>query len=166
MKKALAVLLGVTLGVLVGPAGVASAATSGQQRFIVIVSSSGGQERSTVIAVGPITGVGTFEETEDEDVVRFVFDDGSILLDAPGGDETEEFDEFTCTGSFTFSGPWEIIGGTGAYEDASGSGRFAGQGRFVGVREPQGCSEDEDAGFFFLYVELTGTVTLDDQAAA
>jgi len=165
MRKALAVVLGVTLG-LVGSAGAASAQAAGEQRFIVIASGSGGEERSTVIAVGPITGVGTFEETENEDVVRFVFDEGSILLYAPGEEETEEFDEFSCTGSFTFSGPWEIIGGTGAYEDASGSGRFAGQGRFVGVREPQGCSEDEDAGFFFLYVEVTGTVSLDDQAAA
>ncbi len=166
MRRVLGVVLGIALG-LFGSAGTASAQTgAGPQRFIVIFSGFGSQESSTVIAVGPITGVGTFEETEDEDVVRFVFDRGSITLDAPTGDETEEFDEFTCTGSFTFSGPWTIIGGTGAYENATGSGRYAGQGRFIGVREPAGCSEDEDAGFFFLYVEVTGTVRVHGQVAA
>lgn len=157
--------MGITLG-LVGSAGAASAQTSGQQRFIVIFSGSDGQETSKVIAVGPITGVGTFEETEDEDVVRFVFDEGTITLDAPTEEETDEFNEFTCTGGFTFSGPFEVIGGTGAFEGASGSGVFEGEGRFVGERELEGCSEDEDAGFFFLVVEVTGTVTLDDRAAA
>ncbi len=165
MKKALGVLLGITLG-LIASTGAAAAQAAGEQRFVVLVYGFGGQETTTVIAVGPITGVGTFEETEDEDLVRFVFPEGSVTLNAPSEDESEEFDEFTCTGRFTFSGPWEIVGGTGAYEDATGSGRFEGQGRFVGQRDIEGCSEDENAGFFLLYVEVTGTVSLNDQAAA
>ncbi len=165
MKKALVVLLGITFG-LVGSTATASAQTGGEQRFIVITSGSGGQETTKVIAVGPITGVGTFEETEDEDVVVFVFDEGTITLDAPSEEESDEFDEFSCTGSFAFSGPFEIVGGTGAFENASGSGTFEGEGRFIGEREADGCSEDEDAGFFFLRVEVRGNVTLGRQAAA
>jgi hypothetical protein len=70
---------------------------------------------SQVVAAGPIRGVGTveFDET-NEDIVRFVFPDGSITLDAPEdeGSGSEEFNERTCSGSFTFSGPFEIIDGT------------------------------------------------------
>jgi hypothetical protein len=133
----------------------------------VLFSGSNGNETGRVIASGPIRGVGTFEETEDEDVVRFVFRNGTITLDAPSEEEDEQFDERTCSGSFTFSGSWEIIEGTGAYEGASGSGTFEGRGRFFGERAPGGgCSEDEDAGFFFLRVEVRGNVTLGRQAAA
>jgi hypothetical protein len=165
VKKVLAVVLGLGLG-LFGLAGSASAQTGTNQRFIVLFS---GSESSTgrVIASGPIKGVGTFEETDDEDVVRFVFRDGSVTLDAPTEEEDDEFNERTCSGSFTFSGPWEIIEGTGAYEGASGSGTFEGRGKFFGERAPGGgCSEDEDAGFTFLRVEVRGHVTLDRQRQA
>lgn len=167
VKKAFVVMVGVAFGMvgMVGFAGPASA-EAGNQRFIVIVSGSGGDETGRVIAVGPITGVGTFEETSDPDVVRFVFDEGTITLNAPNDEESDEFDERSCSGSFTFSGRWEIIEATGAYEGATGSGEFEGQGRFVGERELEGCSENEDAGFFFVVVHVTGDVSLDDQAAA
>ena len=89
-----------------------------------------------------------------------------MTLDAPTGEETEEFDERTCTGSFTFTGPFTITGGTGAFQGATGSGQFRGQGRFIGQRTPTGCSEDEDAGFFFLYVTATGTASVPAGAAA
>lgn len=166
MRKVLAAIMGVALGLL-GFAGSASAHTGTNQRFIVLFTGSDGRETSRVIAVGPITGVGTFEETADEDVVRFVFRNGSVTLNAPSVEEDEEFDERTCSGSFSFSGRWEIIEGTGAYQGASGSGQFEGRGRFFGERAAGGgCSEDEDAGFFFLRVEVTGNVTLSRQAAA
>ncbi len=166
MKKALVAMLSVALGLL-GLAGSASAQTRGNQRFIVLFSGPAGNETARVIASGPIRGVGTFEDTPDEDVVRFVFRNGSITLDAPSVEESEQFDERTCSASFTFSGPWEIIEGTGAYEGASGSGTFEGRGRFFGERAPGGgCSEDDDAGFFFVRVEVRGTVTLGARAAA
>ncbi len=165
MKKTwLALVLGSLL--VLGGAGPASAQSSGEQRFIVILSSFNGRETSRVIAVGPITGIGTFEETEDEDVVRFVFPQGTLTLDAPTTDESEDFNEETCSGTFRFSGPWEIADATGAFEGATGSGTFRGQGRFVGQRTDTGCSEDEDAGFFFLSVTVRGNVTLADDAAA
>lgn len=166
MKKALAAMLGVALGVL-GTATGASAQARTNQRFIVLFSGSAGNETTRVIASGPIRGVGTFEDTADEDVVRFVFRNGSITLDAPSEEEDERFDERTCSGSFRFSGPWRIIEGTGAYAGASGSGTFEGQGKFFGERVPGGgCSEDEDAGFFFVRVEVRGNVTLARQGAA
>ena len=166
MRKALAAVMGVSLS-LVAYSGNASAQTGTSQRFIVLASGTDGNETTRVVATGPIRGVGTFEETEDEDVVRFVFRNGSVTLNAPSEEEDGQFDERTCSGSFTFSGPWEIIDATGAFAGASGSGRFEGRGRFVGERAPGGgCSEDEDAGSFFLRVEVRGNVTLPGRRAA
>ncbi len=164
MKRLAVVLLAAGL-VLVGLAGPASADTGGNQRFFVFGGGSGDEEGNfQVVAVGPITGVGTFEETEDEDVVRFVFPEGTLTLHAPTEEESEDFNEQLCFGSFTFSGPWEIISGTGEFTDVTGSGRFSGRGTFVGVPTDEGCSEDE--GFFFLFVEVTGTVSSTGELAA
>jgi len=165
MRRFAAVLLGAGLLVM-GLAGSASAQTQSNQRFIVVGGGSGSQVNFTVIAIGAITAVGTFEETDDEDVVRFRFPQGTITLDAPDDDETEQFDERTCVGSFTFRGPFTISGATGAFQGATGGGRFEGKGTFIAERGPAGCSEDEDSGFFFLYVTVTGNVTVSSRAAA
>ncbi len=164
MRK-LALVLGIVAGMVLTAVPV-SAQTGGNQRFTVIISGrgEGTPDISRVVAAGPIRGAGTFEETDDPDVVRFVFPQGSITLDAPSTEESEDFNERTCSGSFTFSGPFTIIEGTGPYEGATGSGTFEGKGRFFGRPTADGgCSED---GFFFLIVKVKGTVSLADQAAA
>ena len=165
MKRLMAVLLAAAFGV-VGWAGPAAAQTTGSQRFIVVGGGTDDQLNFRVIAIGPITAVGTFEETEDEDVIRFRFPQGTITLDSPTEDESGDFDERTCFGSFTFTGPFTIIGATGVYQGVTGSGQVRGQGWFVGERTATGCSEDEDAGSFFVYATATGNVTVPARAAA
>ena len=165
MKRLAAVVLA-TAFVVMGLASPAAAQTAGNQRLFFFGSGSGDRADLTVVAVGPITGFGTFEETDDDDVVRFRFPQGTITLFSPTGDETENFDERSCTGSFTFTGPVTIIGATGAFTGARGTGTVRGQGYFVGERTATGCSEDEDSGFFFLYADVTANVTLAGQAAA
>ncbi len=160
MKRVFAAVACVAVA-LVGFAGSASAETTGKQRFLVTITSSDGHETSTVAATGPISGTGTFRETANEDVVRFVFKKGSITLNAPNDEETDRFDEASCKGTFKFSGHWEITQATGAYKGATGSGTFRGSGQFIADRLPDGsCSEDDDAGSFFLRVDVRGTVTL------
>ncbi len=165
MKKLATVVIS-TAFLIMGLGSPAAAQTAGNQRFIVFGSGSGDQESFTVVAIGPITGFGTFEETEDEDFVRFRFPQGTITLFSPTEDETGNFDERSCTGSFTFTGPVTITGATGAFTGAQGTGTVHGQGYFVGERTATGCSEDEDSGFFFLYADVTANVTLAGQAAA
>lgn len=164
--KRLALVVGIVTGMILSAVPVS--AQTGNQRFTVIVSGQGegAPGISQVVASGPIRGMGTFEFSEsDEDVVTFVFPDGSITLDAPETGGSEDFNERTCSGSFTFSGTFEIIEGTGAYEGATGEGTFAGKGRFIGQRNPDGSCSEED-GFFFVVVKVKGTVSVPDQAAA
>jgi hypothetical protein len=105
----------------------------------------------------PPLGVRLFEPAEDSSLV--------LGLDAPIRDESEQFDEQTCSGSFTISGRWRIIEGTGAYAGARGTGRFEGRGQFFAERLPDGgCSEE--GGAFFFRAEITGTVTLPSRRAA
>ena len=165
MKK-LAVVLGVVAGMILTTGG-ATAETGGNQRFTVIVSGRGedGFDVARVVASGPIRGVGTFEETEDPEVVRFVFPRGSVLLDVPNAEESDDFNERSCSGSFTFSGPFTIIEGTGAYAGAEGSGTFEGRGRYFGRPTADGECSFED-NFFFFIVNAKGTVNLAGQAAA
>nr|MDQ3640749.1 hypothetical protein [Actinomycetota bacterium] len=59
-----------------------------------------------------------------------------------------------------------VISGTGAFRNATGSGRFQGNGRFIGERGLDGCSEDEDSGFFFFLVNVTGNISLSSASAA
>lgn len=165
MRRLAAVLFSAAF-LVTGLAGPATAQTTGNQRFIVIISASGDRESSRVIAIGPITAVGTFQENEDPDLVEFLFPQGTITLFAPAEDESEDFNERACVGSFTFSGPVTIVGATGAFRGATGSGRVDGRGTFVADRTPDGCSEEEEGGSFFLYASVTANVTLPAQAAA
>lgn len=163
MKK-LALVVGIVAGLVLTAVPV-SARNGDNQRFTVILSGrgEGAPDISRVVAAGPIRGAGTFEETDDEDVIRFVFPQGSLTLDAPSTEESEDFNERTCSGSFAFSGPFTIIDGTGVYADAKGSGTFQGRGRFVGTPSADGCSEE---GFFFLVARIEGNVSVTGQAAA
>lgn len=158
-KKVVAVLVAVMA--LAGLSGTAAADTSGAQRFLLVIV--GEDDPGRVIAFGPITSVGTFQEIDEENVA-FVFPEGTIFLHVPNEEESENFNERTCSGSFSFSGPWTITSGTGDFEDATGSGTFSGRGRFIGVRTDEGCSEEE--GFFSLIVRAQGEVDLGGQAAA
>jgi hypothetical protein len=163
LVRALVVVLGLAVG-MVGLAGPAAADDGGNQRFWVFLSESDGEETNFVVAVGPITGVGTFEEDEDPNLVHFHFPQGSVTLFVPTEEESEDFNELTCSGSFSFSGPWEIVSGTGAYRNASGSGRFSGTGHFFG--DPTNCDEEAEGGIFFLNVFAHGNVSLGGRAAA
>ena len=162
MKRLAAVVL-TTAFVVMGLSSPAAAHTADNQRFIVYGSSSGDQANFRVVAIGPITGMGTYEETEDPDFVRFRFPQGTITFFAPTEEETATFDERSCTGSSTFTGPITIVGATGAFTGMTGTGTVGGRAFFVGEHTATGCSED---GTVFLYADVRANVTRAGQAAA
>lgn len=144
------------VGALLGLSSPAWAVT-GPQTFILF----GGADEDgtgTIVASGPISGVGTSiptgEETETD-----IFPSGSINLRHPETGGSSSFDPRTCFGTATFNGTYSIESGTGAYNGATGTGTYEGRAFFLAERTAQGCS-DEETAFSFFYVRATGTTTL------
>ncbi len=141
---------------LAGPA----LAASGPQRFTVLL----GDDVEPVIAAGVVRGVGTLEtdshqfNREDGSVVvlnRFIFDDGELFVTFRGQAQLEAGPN--CVTRTAVKGTFEVTGGTGRYEGATGGGTFTDRGVFVGHRGPEGCSEE---GLFRAVIRATGTITL------
>lgn len=147
---------GVALGVgaLLGLSSPAWAVT-GPQTFVLF---GGFDEDATIVATGPISGVGTSIST-GEDTETDIYPNGSVNLRHPETGGSDSFDPRTCFGTATFNGTYSIEGGTGAYAGATGAGTYQGQAFFLAERTAQGCSEEETAFSFFL-VRAAGTTTL------
>ena len=140
---------------LAGPA----LAVSGTQRFTVLL----GGDVEPVIAAGLVSGVGVLEtdshELNPEDgsvmvVNRFIFDDGALLVIFRGRAQLEPV--ANCVTRTAIDGTFEVTGGTGQYERATGGGTFTDRGTFVADRTPEGCSDD---GVFRAVIRATGTIT-------
>jgi hypothetical protein len=167
MKKVICVLVAAVLLGFQSPAG----AEDENQRFVIVRSGTSQDQKVKLVAAGPITGVGEVVEVPEqpddpENVFRdeFVFPQGTLSLVFTRTTETFEFDPHTCVGSVESTSTFEVIGGTGAFADATGSGTSTRRGRFVTRRTPAGCSEDE--GRLVVVARLTGTVAVPHQAAA
>lgn len=144
---------------LAGPA----AAASETQRFTVLL----GGDVDRVVAVGPVQGVGILVNddwvpNDDGSVVianRFVFDDGTLFVTFRGQPQFESISD--CVTRTGMDGTFEITGGTGLYEDASGGGTFTDRGTWVARQTSDGCSAD---GVFRAIIRATGAITLPDGA--
>lgn len=142
------------VGALLGISSPALADT-GPQSFTLF---GGFDDDATILASGPISGVGTSVPTGEETETD-IYPDGSIDIRHPETGGSDSFDPLTCFGRAEFNGTYSIEGGTGAYAGASGTGTYEGQAFFLAERTEEGCSEDELAMSFFL-VQATGTTTL------
>ena len=160
------VAVAVAVGALVALAGAAVADTGHQE---LILFSGPGQEEATVIAIGPISGVGTdvvLNEEFDDEAGTFVSEDELVFPQGSAfttfsGTATFDLDPVTCVGRGGGNADFDIDGGTGEYEGATGSGSGTFQFVFVGERTAEGCVEGEDdPGFFF--ARLSGTATVPD----
>ncbi len=145
---------------LAGPA----PAASGTQRFTVLL----GEEVEPVIASGPVRGVGTLvtdsHQFNPEDgsvlvVTRFVFEEGTLFVTFRGQAQLESVAR--CVTRTAIDGTFEITGGTGRYEGATGGGTFTDRGTLVLRRGAEGCSED---GVFRAVIRATGAITFPDAA--
>ncbi len=141
---------------LAGPA----LAASGTQRFTVLL----GDDVEPVIAAGVVRGVGTLETDShqfnpgDGSVVvrnRFIFEDGTVAVTFRGHAQLQSGPN--CVTRTAIDGTFEVTGGTGSYEGATGGGTFTDRGVLVGRRGPEGCSEE---GLFRAVIRATGTITL------
>ena len=87
---------------------------------------------------------------------RFEFPDGNVVIKhrPKAGTSVDRFDPVTCLFTFRERGSWKAISGSGAYEDASGGGRY----RVLG--QGFGCSENEPPEVFFLRIVARGALSL------
>lgn len=147
-----------------------ASAKGGSQRFTLIFRDGEG----TVVAAGPISGVGTIVEeeggTESSFPVTFVFPGGSVFLTVSGVEESFDYDPVSCIVRFELVESYIITGGTGRYDGATGSGTFTGRAILVFPRDAHGNCLGPESGaspLFSLSVLLgRGSVTIPQATAA
>lgn len=161
-KVILSLLPAAVLAGAIATAASASAATSTNQRFIVIQHGANNADRCTVVAIGPIHGAGTCTTsdgaTDSETLVHLALPSGTVELDSQTTDGSDVFTEQACVDRFRFSGTYTLDGGTGAFTGARGSGSLAGKGLDIAKKTAAGC--DFDQARLSLVVRLNGTTAL------
>lgn len=170
VKKISAVAIAVVLGVLFTGG---TAWAEEQQNFTLLGVNS---ETTTVIATGAIIARGVeevIEETFNDEtgeftlITSFVFEDGTVFATVEAT-TSFTFNELSCLGRFTGTGTYDITGGSGDFEGATGDGTVKARGTFVAGRNADGsCSDDEaDEQFNFFSAQLRGDIASDGAEAA
>jgi len=143
--------VGAALAFAMVAAGPASAATAPAQpqSFVLYSAGPGFDNVNTVIAIGPISGVGVEQiiddrSTEDSQdfTARWVFPAGAVTVEVRGSQITT-FDPTSCAGAIAGTLQWTVTGGTDAYAGAAGTGTGQFSDRFVVQRTASGCDTDQ-----------------------
>ena len=160
------------LAVVLLPIGLQGTAAAETGRQIFVLSELPGDEGVRVTAGGPIRGTGvdeTISEEEDEatgqivatDVFRFSEQDAAFVT--THATVTEEFtvDRRTCVGRLSGTLTWQLAGGQGRYERATGSGTGQFRAHAVLGRNPDGtCSESQEDELAHVFIaRYVGTAT-------
>ena len=90
--------------------------------------------------------------------LTFDFPDGDAVAAYNGSITSFEFDERSCTGTFTTAGIFTITSGTGAYTGMTGGGTYSERGRFRNARDGDACSSQQV--FRLLMTDASGAVQL------
>lgn len=154
MKKAAAGLSMVAAAVAIGAAP-AMAATSGTQNIVIVDTGAQGAPGRAVLS-GPVSGVGTSVDTEDAGTL--FLDGGTINVSHPVTAANDTFNPVTCVLTLNESGPYQFLGGTGAYTGISGSGTYSTRGTVIFGRTSDGCTQEPIASV--VLIRASGTTTL------
>ena len=148
--------------------GPASAREPGAQNLTVVVVQDFGAEQpafSRVVASGVVNGVGTdvfrpSDEGDPSSYSTYVFRAGTLsITTTPTSFDVRPLGS-SCVATFTATGTWEITGGTGAYQGATGQGTLTVRGTMASPRTPDGCSETD--GTSHGVIRETGQISLPD----
>ena len=160
------------LALIAPPSASASIVRSRTQTFVLYGAGSTFDHPISVFAVGPISGVGSFEIVDersgpegDDFTAELVFPGRGTVTMEVRGQSSITLNPITCAGSQTGQVRWTITGGTGQFENASGSGTGAYTGRFVVERGATGCVEDDPVVSVFV-ARLRGTASVSPATAA
>ena len=172
MKKTLGTLVGAVV-LLVGLPNAAVGDTTGSQDFLVVFAGPPGSTGSAV-ATGVFMGAGTVVTPEGQQPTGFpavlTFPQGTLVLRISPTGNNLQFDPQSCVLSGPIFGTYDVIGGTGQFVGASGSGTFQGQVFALFGRDAQGQCIDPASGqapiFVVQVVRNPGTITLPAAEAA
>ncbi len=115
------------------------AEVSGFQDFVVVNRSA---TEGRVTAIGVLTSTGTVAVPEGQRPTPFpvimTFDEGSLFLTIEPSHDSSRFDARSCVLSGPIFGTYQVTGGTGELEGASGTGTFEGYVVNVFARDSEG----------------------------
>ena len=138
------------------PAAVAGGTHGGDhtrvERFLLL-STDPTETDATVLGFGPIHAKGIDHVVSDTEDV-FEFPDGTVSVTHTPKKSNDSFDPATCLATFWERGSYQITGGTGDYEGASGHGHYR-----VSVLAV-GCDENAPPDPFTLTIRAKGPLFL------
>jgi hypothetical protein len=135
-------------------AGASGNSSTAQEHFVLVQTDPAEDAPQTVYAVGPVSGVAVdnvLSDTRDE----FAFPDGTITIDHTARHHKENFDTTTCEGTFSESGTYTVVSGTGAYESVRGHGTYT-----VNAAAKGSCDENTPPSSLVVIIEADGPLSL------
>src|SRR5436309_1283644 len=119
-RKLIRGVVGVAVGMLAWT-GPALAATTGVQRFTVVLQDGPDASSCTVVASGPISGVGSCvleEQSEEVAVLHITLPNGTLDVTTTVTSHESQFNPTACVFQFTEADTFTIAGWSGAYASA------------------------------------------------
>ena len=174
MRKSWIAALAVPLAIagIAGPAGADDSSHKPKpvpnEHVTITFTVSTPQGAGTVVATGPIAGTGTATAASKGEhhgrvrlaVTTLTFGADTVNVRAAAhGKRT--LDAATCTTTETGKGAFQIRGGTGAYANAKGRGKFTVTSTIVGTKDaasPKGCNFKTPTGT--IVIDATATVKI------
>jgi hypothetical protein len=144
--------IALTIGGVAPFAAAGNGTHSGTQHFLLLQTGPDSGGPQALIANGPIHAAGK-DVVLSNTLDRFVFPKGNVRVRHTPQSSHDSFDPVTCLGSFTETGVYKLVGGTGAYDDVSGHGTYTVRALFVG------CSQTKPPTVFTLQIRAEGPIS-------
>ena len=144
------------------PAVTAAAATTRDESITVIIAGTPGAP-GLVIARGAVNDTGTVTPN-DSDTDTLAFPDGTLLIEETGTTTFQPPAPPTCLARFSTTGAYTVVGGTGRFRHAAGSGTSIDYGIELTNQSSAGCINPS----LFVYdkAELRGSLTIRKERTA
>jgi len=101
-----------------------------------------------VTATGPINGHGTAKDDDNPNgkgVLTLYLPNGKVSITNKTTSLKAKMNASQCTATLTERGTFEIVGGTGRYEHATGNGAYTNRRKLIGSRTPNGTCAGRNA---------------------
>jgi hypothetical protein len=135
----------------------AAAAAAAHDESITIIIAGMPEPSGLVIARGAVNDTGTLT-ANDSDTDTLAFPDGTLLIEETGTTTFQQPAPPTCLARFSTTGAYAVVGGTGRFRHAAGSGTSIDYGIELTNQSTAGCINPS----LFVYdkAELRGSLTI------